>query len=417
MSQMAIALIILAATIVLFIWEPVPILVTAIGASIAYAYAGIIPVGDIFKGYNSNTIVLLAGMMIVGSSLFHTGLTDIIGEKMVKITGKSERNIVLATLIVSCALSSVCSNIGVMTAMAPLVTAMCFSAGCGSSRTLMALLFGAQFGGFVTLVGVGSNASAAKAMADLGLTPFGFFGITPFGLGICVLGTLYFTFVGMKFLPDTGYVPEFAKVEKKPFDKNKAAIACITMAAVLVVIALSPKKMPMHVAAVIGSLVIMGTKCMTVREAIAAIDWNCMLLVGSLTAISTGVQKSGAGAAMAELILQILGEHPSTFMITTVIFIAAAILTQVMSNIPTIMLFMPIGVSIAKAINVSPYPICMIITLAGAAYYATPFAAPQNMMTVGWTQYRFVDYVKAGLPMLLVTYLVIVAVIPFYLPY
>ena len=370
MSQMAIALIILAATIVLFIWEPVPILVTAIGASIAYAYAGIIPVGDIFKGYNSNTIVLLAGMMIVGSSLFHTGLTDIIGEKMVKITGKSERNIVLATLIVSCALSSVCSNIGVMTAMAPLVTAMCFSAGCGSSRTLMALLFGAQFGGFVTLVGVGSNASAANAMADLGLTPFGFFGITPFGLGICVLGTLYFTFVGMKFLPDTGYVPEFAKVEKKPFDKNKAAI-----------------------------------------------DWNCMLLVGSLTVISTGVQKSGAGAAMAELILQILGEHPSTFMITTVIFIAAAILTQVMSNIPTIMLFMPIGVSIAKAINVSPYPICMIITLAGAASYATPFAAPQNMMTVGWTQYRFVDYVKAGLPMLLVTYLVIVAVIPFYLPY
>ena len=189
------------------------------------------------------------------------------------------------------------------------------------------------------------------------------------------------------------------------------------MAAVLVVIALSPKKMPMHVAAVIGSLVIMGTKCTTVREATAAIDWNCMLPVGSLTAISTGVQKSGAGAAMAELILQILGEHPSTFMITTVIFIAAAILTQVMSNIPTIMLFMPIGVSIAKAINVSPYPICMIITLAGAASYATPFAAPQNMMTVGWTQYRFVDYVKAGLPMLLVTYLVIVAVIPFYLPY
>ena len=221
----------------------------------------------------------------------------------------------------------------------------------------------------------------------------------------------------MKFLPDTGYVPEFAKVEKKPFDKNKAAIACITMAAVLVVIALNPKKMPMHVAAVIGSLVIMGTKCMTVREAIAAIDWNCMLLVGSLTAISTGVQKSGAGAAMAELILQILGEHPSTFMITTVIFIAAVILTQVMSNIPTIMLFMPIGVSIAKAINVSPYPICMIITLAGAASYATPFAAPQNMMTVGWTQYRFMDYIKAGLPMLLVTYLVIVAVIPFYLPY
>ncbi|MBR1896529.1 MAG: anion permease, partial [Pyramidobacter sp.] len=220
MSQMTVALIILAVMIALFIWEPVPILVTAIGASIAYAYAGIIPIKDVFAGYNSNTIVLLAGMMIVGSSLFHTGITDIIGEKMVKITGKSERNIVLATLIVSCALSSICSNIGVMTAMAPLVTAMCMSAGCGASRTLMALLFGAQFGGFVTLVGVGSNASAANLMAKLGLEPFGFFGITPFGLGICIIGSLYFTFIGMKFIPDTGYIPEFAKVEKKPFDRT-----------------------------------------------------------------------------------------------------------------------------------------------------------------------------------------------------
>lgn len=299
MSQMAIALIILAITIILFIWEPVPILVTAIGASIAYAYAGIIPIKDIFAGYNSTTIVLLAGMMIVGSSLFHTGVTDIIGAKMVRLTGKSERNIVLATLIVSCVLSSICFNIGVMTAMAPLVTAMCISAGCGPSRTLMALLFGAQFGGFVTLVGVGSNASAANAMADLGLTPFGFFGITPFGVGVCVLGTLYFTFIGMKFIPDTGYIPEFAKVEKKPFNPKKAMIACITMAAVLVVIAMSPKNMLMHVAAVIGSLVIMGTKCMTVREAIDAVDWNCMMLVGSLTAISTGVKNSGAGDAVA----------------------------------------------------------------------------------------------------------------------
>ena len=133
MSQMALTLIILAITIVLFITEPVPIVVTAIGASIAYAYTGIIEVKDIFSGYNSTTIVLLAGMMVVGSSLFHTGITDIIGEKMVKVTGKSERNIILATLIVSCALSSICSNIGVMTAMAPLVTAMCISAGVGPS--------------------------------------------------------------------------------------------------------------------------------------------------------------------------------------------------------------------------------------------------------------------------------------------
>lgn len=417
MSQIAIALVILAITVVLFIWEPIPIIVTAIGASIAFAYTGLIEVGDIFTGYNSTTIVLLAGMMVVGSSLFHAGITDLIGEKMVKVTGKNERNIILATLVVSCCLSAVCSNIGVMTAMAPLVTAMCLSAGFGPSKALLALLFGAQFGGFVTLVGVGSNATANSVMAEQGIEPFGFFSITPFGIGVCVLGTLYFTLLGRKLIPDTGYVPEFAKTDKKPLDKRKAVISVVTLLCVLVVIAASPKNIPMHVAAVAGALVIVGAKCMSVQDAVKAIDWNCMLLVGSLTAISNGVKNSGLGTAAADAILNVLGDRPSTFMITTVIFFTAAMLTQIMSNIPTIMLFLPIGISIAEQIGVSPYPIAMTITLAGAASYATPFAAPQNMMTVGWTRYKFVDFMKIGLPMLLVTYVVVVALVPIFLPY
>jgi len=417
MSQLTIALIILIATIVLFIWEPWPIIVTAIGASVLFAYTGLISISDIFSGYNSTTIVLLAGMMVIGSSLFHAGITDLIGEKMVKFTGKNERNIILATLIVSCVLSSVCSNIGVMTAMAPLVTAMCIAAGIGPSKALLALLFGAQFGGFVTLVGVGSNATANSVMTELGITPFGFFSITPFGIGVCVLGALYFTFIGRKLIPDTGYIPEFAKTDKKPLDKKKAMISVVTLFCVLVVIAVSPANVPMHIAATVGALIIVGTKCMSVQEAIRAIDWNCMLLVGSLTAIAAGVKNSGLGDAVANAILSILGENPSTFMITTVIFFSAALLTQVMSNIPTITLFLPIGIAIAEAIGVSPYPVAMTITLAGAASYATPFAAPQNMMTVGWTQYKFTDFLKIGLPMLLITYVVVVALVPIFLPY
>ena len=417
MSQAVIALIIIAVMIVLFISEKFPIVVTAIAASIAFYATGLIKLGDIFSGYNSTTIVLLCGMMVVGASLFHSGITDLIGEKMVKITGKNERNIILVTLIVSCLLSSVCSNIGVMTAMAPLVTAMCIAAGFGPSRSLLALLFGAQFGGFVTLVGVGSIATANEVMAQNGLEPFGFFSITPFGIGVCVLGTLYFVLLGRKLIPDTGYVPEFAQTEKKPLDKRKAIISVVTLFAVLVVIAIAPKAFPMHLAAVCGALIILATRCMNLKDAIKAIDWNCMLLVGSLSAISLGVKNSGAGDLVANGILKILGENPSPFLVTTVIFFAASLLTQFMSNIPSIMLFLPIGVSIAQKIGVNPYPIAMTITLAGAASYATPFAAPQNMMTVGWTHYRFIDFIKIGLPMLLITYIAVVGLIPIFLPY
>ena len=102
---------------------------------------------------------------------------------------------------------------------------------------------------------------------------------------------------------------------------------------------------------------------------------------------------------------------------STVIFFAAALLTQVMSNIPTIMLFLPIGISIANTIGVSPYPVAMTITLAGAASYATPFAAPQNMLAAGWTNYKFMDYVKIGLPMVVLTYIVVAILLPIFMPY
>ena len=88
MTPMALALGILAVTIICFIWEPFPIAVTAILASLSYGFFGIVKMNTVFAAYDNNTNILLAGMMIVGASLFHTGITDAIGKKMVALTGK-----------------------------------------------------------------------------------------------------------------------------------------------------------------------------------------------------------------------------------------------------------------------------------------------------------------------------------------
>ena len=83
-----------------------------------------------------------------------------------------------------------------------------------------------------------------------------------------ILGILFFTFFGMRMIPDTGYIPEFAKAEKKELKKSKATIACITMFGVIVVIALSPAKMPMHMASVSGALIFVGSRCMSLQDAV-----------------------------------------------------------------------------------------------------------------------------------------------------
>lgn len=417
MSQMTIALLILVGIVVLFILEPVPLVVTAIAASLLYAFTGLIEQKDVFASYNTNTIVLMIAMMIIGASMFHSGLSELIGVKMSKYIGRSESKAILVTMIAACALSSVCTNIGVMTALAPLVTAMCISADIPPSKVLLSLLFGAQLGGFNTLVGVPSNVLANSLLEGAGYEGFGLFSITPFGLVCCIVGALYFAFVGRRFLRDTGHIPEFAQTERKQLDKRKATISLATLFCVLVMIAVSPSWMPTHFAAVIGALVIVGTRCMTVKEAAAAVDWNCAFLMGSLTAMSLGLQNSGVADLVAQKILEILGGSPSPLLITTVSFFTIAILTQFISNTAAITLFMPILISVGEAIGVSVYPIAMIVTLAGAASYATPFAAPQNMLATGWTNYKFMDFVKIGVPMVLITFVITAALIPIFLPY
>ena len=417
MDPMILAVVIMAITVLGFIFEPLPLVVISIAASLVYAFTGLIDIGDVFASYGTDTNILMVAMMVIGASLFHSGISELIGVKMASVTGKSERKAILVTMLASCALSSVCTNIGVMTALAPLVTAMCLAAGIAPSKALLSLLFGAQLGGFNTLVGVPSNVLSSGLLESAGYDGFGLFDITPFGLCLCVVGMIYFTVFGSKMLRDTGYIPEFAQTERKPLNKRKAIISCVTLFCVLVLCALDLDVLPMHIAAVIGALIIVGTKCMTAQEAFRAIDWNCLFLMGSLSAVSTGLQNSGVGNVVADFALNILGDNPSPLMITTILFVAVGGLTQLMSNTATILLFMPIAISVAEAIGVNPSSVAMVVCLAGAASYATPFAAPQNMLAAGWTNYKFMDYVKIGLPMVVLTYIVVAILLPIFMPY
>lgn len=417
MDPMILAVAIMAITVLGFIFEPLPLVVISIVASLIYAFTGLIDMSDVFASYGTNTNILMVAMMVIGASLFHSGISELIGVKMASVTGKSERKAILVTMIASCAISSVCTNIGVMTALAPLVTAMCLAAGIAPSKALLSLLFGAQLGGFNTLVGVPSNVLSSGLLESAGYDGFGLFDITPFGLCLCVVGTIYFTVFGSKMLRDTGYIPEFAQTERKPLNKRKAIISCVTLFCMLVLCALDLDVLPMHIAAVIGALIIVGTKCMTAQEAFRAIDWNCLFLMGSLSAVSTGLQNSGVGNVVADFALNILGDSPSPLLITTILFVAVGGLTQLMSNTATILLFMPIAISVAEAIGVNPSSVAMVVCLAGAASYATPFAAPQNMLAAGWTNYKFMDYVKIGLPMVVLTYIVVAILLPIFMPY
>ena len=120
MSQAVKCLIMLAVIALLFVTELIPLAVTAMGGAIACGLLGFIPAKSVFSGLSNSTVVLFAGMFVVGASMFYTGLAQKIGTSIVKISGTGENSLMFGIMLVGAALSSVLSNTGTAACLLPL---------------------------------------------------------------------------------------------------------------------------------------------------------------------------------------------------------------------------------------------------------------------------------------------------------
>ena len=141
MSPAIKCLILLAVVALFFVTELIPLAVTAIGASVACGLLGLIPAKQVFSGLSNSTVVLFAGMFVVGASMFYTGLAQEIGNTVVKMCGTSENSLMFGLMIVGTVMSAVLSNTGTAACMLPVALGICSAAKIPASRQLMPLAF------------------------------------------------------------------------------------------------------------------------------------------------------------------------------------------------------------------------------------------------------------------------------------
>ena len=174
MSQAVKCLILLAVVALLFVTELIPLAITAT--------AGFIPAKQVFSGLSDSTVVLFAGMFVVGASMFYTGLAQKIGGVVVKMCGTGENSLMFGLMMVGTVLSSCLSNTGTAACLLPVALGICAAAKIPASRQLMPLAFACGWGGIITMVGTPPNIIAVGAMTSAGLEPFGFFEFATFSL-------------------------------------------------------------------------------------------------------------------------------------------------------------------------------------------------------------------------------------------
>jgi len=424
MSPAVTTLIILAVVAVFFITEIIPLAVTAMGGAIACGIAGVIPVKTVFSGLSNSTVVLFAGMFVISAAMFHTGLAQLIGTRVVRAVGTGENSLMFGTMIIGALMSSVSSNTGTCAALLPVIIGICSAAKIPAKRQLMPLAFGCGVGGIITLVGTPPNIIASGTLKAAGFQGFGFFEFAWIGIPLTIGTIIYMMVIGKRFLPTGEIVGDIeidedaaAEAQAATTDSKKQLLVGLTLLAVVVVMALDIKALPLQVAAVIGALFLVVTKCVSEKNAYAGIDWTTIFLFAGMMPIASAMDKSGAGKLIADLVVGVLGGTPGPLLVTAILFILSCGLTQFMSNTASSALLCPIGISIAQSIGAHPQAVLMAIAVAASCAFATPVGTPPNTLVLGPGQYRFMDYVKCGVPLILVCFVISLLIIPIVWPF
>lgn len=422
-------LIVLAVMAVLFVTEIIPLAITSLGGAITLGLMGIITPKVVFSGLSDSTVVLFAGMFVVGAALFYTGLAQKIGETVVSHAGTSENGLMLAIMLVTATMSAFLSNTGTTAALLPVVVGICAVAKIPASRQLMPLAFAAGIGGIITMVGTPPNIIVSGTLTKFGIEPFGFFEFAWIGIPLTIATIVFMMLIGKHLLPkheitDAGDVEQEVAAEDISNDPKKQLFSgLILLGVILAMILGEPLKehfginLPLSMVAVIGAMLCVLTGCLNEKQAYTSIDWVTIFLFAGMMPVATALDQSGAGKMIANAVIGVMGSDPSPYFATAVLFALSCVMTQFMSNTASCALLAPIGISIAQGMGADPHAVLMAIGVAASCAFGTPVGTPPNTLVLGPGQYKFTDYVKAGVPLILVCFVVSLIIIPMVWPF
>lgn len=419
MNPEVITLLFLAFAVVMFVWEKIPLGVTSMIICVGLVVTGVLDWKTAFSGFIDSNVILFVAMFIVGGALFETGMANKIGG-VVTYFAKTEKQLIVAIMVIVGLMSGVLSNTGTAAVLIPVVIGIAAKSGYSKSKLLMPLVFAAAMGGNLSLIGAPGNLIAQSVMEEMGME-FGFFEYAKVGLPILVCGIIYFAFWGYKLLPDRTNNGENRNEEQQDFSdvpKWKQTLSLVILILTLLGMIFEEQiGIKLCITGCIGALALILTGVISEKNALKSIDLKTIFLFGGTLSLASALQTTGAGEDIAKAVIGVLGENPSPYVLTFVVFMLCCVLTNFMSNTATTALMAPICVSIAEGMGADPRAVLMACVIGGSCAYATPIGMPANTMVVTAGGYTFKDYAKAGIPLILVATVVSMILLPILYPF
>jgi di/tricarboxylate transporter len=434
-ASQLITLAVLAAVIAAMILDKLRSDVVALTGAAVLLVTGVVRPVEVQSAFASPAIIALASLFVIAYAMELSGLLD---SAIRRVTALCQRigKAGLWVLIALCGgASAFLNNTPVVVLAAPVVRDVSRSLGLSPKRFLIPLSYAAVLGGCCTLIGTSTNLLVNDMAVVSGQPRFGIFEITPVGVTVALAGGLYlllFTHklvgsdepVGASSQPmeditepglaggQIGTALSFA--EDSPLQPMKALAAAVVFVAVVTLAAFNVA--PIAACAFGGAVLLILLRVITADEAYSGLRPDVLMLIAGMVVLGIALDVTGLAAEVTAALISSL-DGLSPLLALVIIYGATLFATELLSNATVAVLFTPIAVALSEALDVSSRPFLVAVMIAGSAAFATPFGYQTNVLVYQMGSYNYLDFVRIGIPLNLITWVAGVAAIQFYFPF
>lgn len=442
-------------------------IVALTGAAVLLLLGVVRPV-EVQGAFASPAVIALAGLFVIAYAIELSGLLGLLIRNATRLAARIGATGIWIVIGLCGSVGGFLNNTPVVVLAAPVIRDVAQSLRLSPKRFLMPLSHVTVMGGLLTLIGTSTNLLVNDMARNAGQPVFSLFEITPVGLCIAATGGLWLYFVGARQLGrsvamDEAEAARLAELEEsrrkaameasrrrrrvlpfnlpwlgearnladgsgdanlgdvelygaadRPFRLRPALISLGVF--VLVIAAAGLGWTPIAAAAFAGAVALILLRVITSEEAYAGLRPEILLLIAGMVVVGTAIEVTGLAQAGAERLIDVirpLGPMGALIVLYGVTLIA----TELLSNATVAVLITPVAVALAESLGVDPRPFLVCVMMAASAAFATPFGYQTNVLVFNMAGYSYMDFVKVGAPLNLITWLAAMVAIPIFFPF
>ncbi len=196
--------------------------------------------------------------------------------------------------------------------------------------------------------------------------------------------------------------------------RKKRPIVLSVLASIIVFSSLNI--IPIVAGAIIGCTILFATGCIKPKEGYDSIEWSILILIYGMLGVGLAMQETGTSDLISNGLVNVvnstISESMRPYVLLALFYLSTAVLTEILSNVATIVLMAPLGLGLAASLQVNPQPFIIAACIASSASFSSPIGYQTNTYVYGVGGYKFRDFLKIGLPLAFIYFLVSIIVIP-----